>query len=205
MPLPATDTFTDTDGVQIANHGTGWTLLNGGDIQGDLDIQSNSLASDAASQNGIAFWDNDAFNADHYSKATIVAITSASVYIGVTTRCSSPSSTWLFNVHSGNSYIDEWVNGTYTGLASSTDTIVVNDVIRMEAEGTTVRCKVNDVEIMSVTDTSLTTGAAGVGGHSDGATTRLDNWEGGNLGVVAGKSRQINIIQTQLPIRQLRI
>src|SRR3990172_1857706 len=108
MPLPATDAFTDTNGVQITSHGTGWTLLNGGSLQGDMDIQSNSLASDVLNTDVVAFWDNDTFDDDHYSEATIVAITSNPVYIGVTTRCSSPSSAWLFNMHSGNSYIDEW-------------------------------------------------------------------------------------------------
>lgn len=55
--------------------------------------------------------------------------------------------------------------GTATEIAdtnSATDPVGVNDVLRLESNGTTIRALLNDVEVLSVTDSTHTTGKCGV-------------------------------------------
>lgn len=52
--------------------------------------------------------------------------------------------------------------GTTTSLASGTFTISVADVIRIEAQGTTIRIKQNGTQILSASDATVTTGSPGL-------------------------------------------
>jgi len=73
------------------------------------------------------------------------------------------------------------VAGTYTQLgASSTPALSVNDVLRMEAEGTSVRVLVNSAVRMSTTDTSITA-ANRWGIYMFQIDPRLDTWNAGEF------------------------
>ncbi|NIP34094.1 MAG: hypothetical protein GWN18_04040, partial [Thermoplasmata archaeon] len=52
-------------------------------------------------------------------------------------------------------------------------------MIRIEAEGTTIRCKKNGTTVITVTDTSLAHGAPGIGTFFTNPSFRLDDWSGG--------------------------
>ena len=51
MGLPATDSFTDTNGVSLISHSSNWTMNCGA-----FDIQSNELAPNSGSTESAAFW-----------------------------------------------------------------------------------------------------------------------------------------------------
>lgn len=70
------------------------------------------------------------------------------------------------------------VLGTYTA-----GTPALGDVIRIEAQGTTIRVLQNGVERISVTDSTLTSGRVGLCGRQSVNQPALDDWSGGDLGV----------------------
>jgi len=182
MALPATDTFTGTTGTQLTTYSANWTLC-----LGDFDIQSNALSADASGNNG-AGWNADAFNDDQYAEATFAAVFQF-VYLGVAVRCDvgTPDDTFylFYSDSTDGSYLEKIVNGAETQLGNKGATFAVNDVIRIEASGTTITPIKNGGTLNppnAQTDASISSGAAGVSGYDDSAFIRIDNWEGGNLG-----------------------
>lgn len=75
-----------------------------------------------------------------------------------------------------------------TGSSHST-TIAVGDKITIECEGSTIRfgCDnpTSDTERTSTTDTTLTDGRPGCVAFRGSTDIRLDNWEGGKIGITA--------------------
>ena len=56
----------------------------------------------------------------------------------------------------------------------------IGDLVRFEAEGTTLRYYINGILQVSVTDASIASGRAGIVIYS--TTSRLDSWQAGDLG-----------------------
>jgi hypothetical protein len=69
---------------------------------------------------------------------------------------------------------------TWTQLGSSVNHAgSANDILRIEANGTTIRCLVNGVEKISETDTQFAVGFPGIAMFD--ANETMDDWEGGTL------------------------
>lgn len=194
MALPATDAFTGTNGTQLETYSANWTINNGA-----LDIQTNSLAPDSPATNSLAHWNADAFNADQYSQGTVV--TQAGVVIGVAVRVHASAHTgYTLNVEAGNTtYFQKFVGGTETLFDSGTG-VANSSVLRIEASGTTITPLDDGATpaglVASQTDSAIASGSAGVSGYDDGTTTRLDNWEGGNLGGAPAATRRYSLTLT---------
>lgn len=78
----------------------------------------------------------------------------------------------------------KYISGSPTLLGSSlTPDIQANDLLRVEAEGTTIRAFLNGVQMTGSpsTDSSLTTAGSGVGIYLGEASQKLDDWEGNDL------------------------
>jgi hypothetical protein len=176
MALPATDDFTDSDGVQIASHGD-WTVNDG-----DFDIQSNALAPDDYGR-CCAYWNADAFDANQYAEATIIALSDE--YIGVAVRMHASAVTYYgISGNDTDKEIFKRINGAYTAIAVSGNQWSANDVIRLEVNATTLTPMLNgetDTDLGIQTDSAISSGSAGVCGYDDGTGSRIDDWEGGNL------------------------
>lgn len=181
--LPATDNFNGTTGTALATYSASWTVNNGA-----FAIQSNAVGSAAGGAiEGSARWNADTFNNNQYSQGTVLTPT-ALLYIGVTVRVStSGATTWyLYEVSSADRFLYKAVAGTLTELGTTPTGASANDVLRLEANGTTITPKRNgttDTQVGAVTDSAIASGSAGIGGYNTAGTTdtRLDNWEGGNL------------------------
>jgi hypothetical protein len=187
--LPKTETFTAANGTLLTTYDANWLLWDG---SGTFAINTNACYATAAT-NTWASWNGDTFNDAQYVFGTLVALASGQ-YIGLSLRgkptgVSAPDGytlyttadnddTWLFSVGDGsNVSIDTAVGGTWA----------VNDVMRFEAEGSTLRCLRNGGHIASspYTHTDYATGKAGLSGFGGATTSRIDNVELGNLGAVA--------------------
>lgn len=184
MALPATDTFTGSNGTQITAHSGSWTLN-----AGDFDIQSNALAPDSGGNECGAHWNADTFDDDQYAEATYVA-GQALFATGIAVRCHASAATYYgfyIDPFSGtNSYLFKQVAGSWTQIGSNIGNPATSSVIRLEAEGTTLRVIDDGSTIRTSTDSSISSGYAGVAGYGDTTGARIDNWEGGNLaGAVA--------------------
>lgn len=187
MALPATDAFTAASDAALQTYSANWTISAG--------AFQVLAASDVVCPFGWgvesgAFWNADTFAANQYAQGALTGIINASASIGVAVRAASGGnyyglyysasgggSLWLFKVVSG-----AW---SELGAAYGLGTWSVGDVLRLEVEGTTLTPKRNGVLIAAIgtkTDSSLSSGAAGICGYDALSECNLDNWEGGNLG-----------------------
>jgi hypothetical protein len=179
--LPATDSFTTGSDQALTTYSSSWTINQGNFI---VLAASDDCASDDAGDTS-AHWNADSFNADQYAEATISAI-GAARYIGVSVRNAASAATFYSWVgDSGDaSYLSKYVAGSYTDLGSG-NTFSASNVIRLEAEGTTITPYINGSTTGTPgaqTDSAISSGSAGVGGAGGSAyVSRIDDWQGGNL------------------------
>lgn len=174
-----TDAFTNSDGTALATHNASWTVSVGG-----FSVNTNSLYATGAAA-CLAFWNAASFNDDQYSQVVLVAVGGSNRYLGCAVRCDTGSADTAYTAQyrSGAAgFLSKRVAGTPTTLSSTLNTPNVNDVLRLEAEGTTITALVNAAQDEQVTDSAIASGAAGIYGQNTSTLHRLDDWDGGNLG-----------------------
>lgn len=185
MTLPATETFTQTNGTLVKNM-TGWANNSASNGNG-FTVNTNEAYPNTSEGNdnfSCNYWDGDTFDANQYSEIEVTAI-SATVYLGAAVRAYNPGThhynAYYDNVSSADCFYEKYVTGTFTALGNDLNGLSVTDVRRLEAFGTSITWKTNGTTVFSITDSSLTSGSPGIAGYNVGTTSRLDNWEGGNL------------------------
>lgn len=184
--LPATDAFTGSDGTNLTTYSANWTI-NVGNFQ----IFSNALctANTGPTVEGGAFWNADTPATDHYSQATVAAI-SAGAYIGLSVRNGAGGAHTFYDYISDSgdgSYLGKYNATTYTQLGATGAVFTTSLAIRLEANGTGIRPMragaTADIGIQ--TDAALTNTRFGVAGYDTGTGSRIDNLEVGNLTAAA--------------------
>lgn len=186
MTLPATDAFTAASDAALQTYSANWTISAGAfQVLAASDVvcpYSNGVESGA-------FWNADAFAANQYAQGALTGIVDSGSAIGVAVRCTAGGNYYglYYGAGAGGGlYLFKMVGGAWIEIASATVGIwSVGDVIRLEVEGTTLTPKRNGVLIAAIgtkTDSSLSSGAAGLSGYDALSECNLDNWEGGNLG-----------------------
>jgi hypothetical protein len=177
------DNFNRADGAL----GSNWTILVG---TNPYSIISNVAATNGASAENCTIY--NAFTpADNQWAEVTITQTGADAYVGPAVR-GSGTSWYVFYGDTGNRALYRIVSGTPTSLASSATGFAVNDVIRLEVEGTTLRAYVNGVLWTSVTDSSLASGNTGMATWSTSTSGRVDNFTADN--VAADQSVTANLI-----------
>lgn len=205
MALPATEAFTDSDGVQLTTHSASWTLNSG-----DFDILNNRLRVDDAGNEVYiaAHWNADSFNDNQYAEMTSKLQTNNQWhYLGVSVRCAAAANTFYSVVwaddDANRKILSKVVAGSRTAILNAFGSAWSADaVLRLEAEGTTLRVYDDEVqEGGDQTDAAIASGYAGVGGWhwsgGDPENTLYDDWEGGNLAGAAGQP--ISLRSTTVP------
>ena len=191
MTVLFTDSFTRADS---SSTGTGWVLSIGWTDQ--LGILSNqasevNLGNRAGSQYTAITWPND-----HYSKA--LCVTNPAFFWGVKAR--EVTSGTLRNYYSAGQDDNDFGGGITTtrlmkevanvvsSLGTGTAGMAAGKTITCQTQGTTITMFVNGVQDISVTDSSLASGAAGLGAnHSVANVAMFDDFEGGDLNSVTSK------------------
>lgn len=165
------DDFNRADSTDL---GTNWV-----EVSGDWSIASNTLSPGSAGGTIILRAATAMATNDNYAEAKIVA--TAAVSQGVWCRGNANitegyllrnnGTTWDLFLVSGGSFT---VIGTYTAVAA------VNDVVRVQAVGSTIKGFVNGVERISVTNAVVTTGVnVGIRCEST-ASLKWDNFVSGD-------------------------
>lgn len=185
--LPVSDAFTDTNGVTLETHNAGWTVVVGG-----FDIYTNSLRQTADGR-GLARWTGETFSDNQYVEC-VLAVASASSQIGIAARIATNGdvTAYVAQWNDTNIHLAKLVTGTWTQLAIAT-VPAVGSIVRLEPNGTTIRVLDDAVEIMSVTDSAISSGVAGVAGWYNWGS-RLDSWAAGNISA-GGARRRVVIAQ----------
>jgi len=191
--LIASDNF-DRAGPAI---GSNWTQQNTGNA-GDVSIDSSTrivgqFSSQPTDQLPTVVWAGaGTFTDDQYASMalpTAASVTGGTSRAGVTVRSSGNEGTRSYyeavirldSATTPTTELAKWVSGTRTLLHSAAAAWADNDLIELEAEGTTIRLLKNGTALggsFTQTDSSITTGKPGA---SVTAAAYGDNWEGGNL------------------------
>jgi len=195
MALPATDVFTSASDQALTTYSASWTNNSGAfQVVGATDdVMANSSGNECG-----AHWNADSFNNNQYAQAKVTA-RSASGVVGAAVRCHASAATYYgYYTDSGASYLFKMVAGSWTQLGSNAAALAVNDIIRIEANGTTITPKKNGSTTGTPgaqTDSAIASGYAGLSGYGNQTTARVDNFEGGNLAapvtVVFRRSRSL--------------
>jgi len=187
----ATDNFNRTNAVNL---GANWTITGySTDTPG---IISNQVQCRSAGGRNGAWYSATAFTDNHYSQY-VISTAIPTLLNGAGVRMAKTGGNR--NLYAGGSATAEgfggasttprlwkYVNNTVTSLGTGAATLAVGDTIRTEADGTTIRLLVNGSQQVSVTDSSLTTGAPGLWlDHSNTGVALIDNWEGGDITAAA--------------------
>lgn len=181
MSVLASDSFTGSDANPI---GGNWTTVTS---EGALKRVSNtcapaSLSSDSGARNTAATWPND-----QYSQCKVtVSGTDAQSGIGPACRIASAAET-LYRVvinsaGSNNVTLAKIVATAYTQIWTRTASFTNGDLVRLEAQGTTLRVFIAGTQVgTDTTDSSISSGAAGIGYSSASSSASVDDWEGGDF------------------------
>jgi hypothetical protein len=185
MPSVDTDAFTYSDGDLATVSAAKWTKQGPGGIV-DCKIVSNQLtgASGNDSQAAITTWSGSA--TDHYSQATIKAVSSAD-NSGPCVRGTgtSTSSFYLLGVTTNaTTDVFKCVAGSYTSISNTSITWAANDTAYLEVQGTTIISKQNGTTRHNFTNNVIASGKPSWRFGGNGIT--FDDWDGGDFASGAG-------------------
>ncbi len=187
----ASDSF---DRANAATLGANWSNRAGGDTS--YSISTNQLGI-GLNQDTASFWGPTTFAADHFSQIALTGLsgTSAETGLGVCVRCNptnlggGPTQNTYYQAvvntaATNNVSIAKFVGNTYTLLGQRTQAWANGDILRLEAQGTTLRVYRNGVQLgASITDASIATGQPGVAHIATFATGFGNDWSAGDLTV----------------------
>jgi hypothetical protein len=190
VALPATDSFTGTNGTALQTYSSNWGINAGGFV-----INTNAFAPASGGNECGARWTADSFNNDQYAQCVLTAkegTTNFAAGIGVRHAAAGTATYYgYYQDGGGNGFCFKNVAGTWTLLGAAFSSAATSTTLRLEANGTTLTVKHNGASQGTRTDSSITSGAAGVTGYSNSTSMRADDWEGGNLaaaGAIVGST-----------------
>ena len=194
IPLPSwaqvTDNFTGTNGTALPTYSANWGSFASLRIN-DAQIFGNGVNSNGAVPTGDQYkgrtWAND-----HYSQLTVItAITAGDEFWAVIVRADTGGTerTGYFggadiaNLGHARYSIWKWVANVRTQLAThASQTIATNDMVKLSVVGSTLTLNVNSTDILTVSDSAITSGAAGLYLWGDSATTTyMDSFVGADI------------------------
>lgn len=185
MATLASDNFTRADAVTL---GSNWTNKNS-EWPG---IFSNAVDVVNVGTTCLAYWNQFTWPNDQWSQVTAVISSAAStgfaagVRMSLTTRNGYYGGANFSQFGDDNRHLWKYVGDTLTDLGTDGVAVVANDVLYVEIQGTTLKLFVNGVQKISVTDSSIASGPAGLFvSHGTADIAMLDNWSGGDFSTAA--------------------
>ncbi|WP_127584429.1 heparin lyase I family protein [Paenibacillus koleovorans] len=159
--LPYAETFEDNTATDWAPIEGGWSVITDGAVKA---YNAPSTSAMARSIVGNNTWTN--YNAEARVKINAWAA-SGDRSVGLLARYSNPSNYYIlnYNATAGEYRITKQVNGTFTRLATKTGVSLATGsyhTMKAEVSGSTINLYVNGTLQLTATDSSLTSGAAGL-------------------------------------------
>lgn len=187
-PLPhqttITDDFTRADGDTIGN------LLTWTELENDFDTVSNRASLTTTGADSFARADSNLSSDDHYSQITARgnSTAGASAIYPTCRNATGATRTWYMvdnSIGGDASTLYKRVTGTFTAIGSGIAHTFANDtdyLIEVEANGSTITSRIDNVDIDTVTDSAITGNLmCGFGGYRTGGTTSYDGFEAADL------------------------
>lgn len=196
MALPKSETFTNANVASLTLYNANWAVGTG---SGNIGIDSNA-AYPSTSAEHMYRWIGDTFDGNHYSEGTITAIGTTG-YIGPAVRCQSGAQSYYgFYGNSTESFTFKMVTGSWTQLSSTLSGFSVSEVIRCDANGTSVIGKRGGSTVATNTDSALSGGWAGITGFANSTASKIDNMTLDNLSAAAKSDAPESPLRAVIPL-----
>jgi len=176
-----TESFTASNGTAITGVGSSiWTYANGGTDQ--LFVTSNEIRHKINTNLTTIALRAGTFTDNQYAQIKLAKVSVSQSRIGVAVRTSAGNG-YFFYADGGEYFFGKMASYSQTLLRIAGRTFNVNDILRLEVEGTTLRLIQNSSTFWTATDSTLSSGNPGVSGNGLNATdfNAADDWEGGDL------------------------
>lgn len=178
VPAGIADNFDRENGAL----GSNWTA-----VQNPLTILDNEVV--VATNPGAMFWNADAFADNQWSQADITVKVAGYYMVSVIVRASIDNSGTFYFARLCGSCGDvavgkrfEYGQSEFASGGSLGSSVPTTRTLRLEAEGTSLRAYVNESLIVSTSDVSIGSGAAGIQIATSNATdASIGTWSGGDL------------------------
>jgi len=182
------DIFNRTNSASLGSSSEGWSWTEN---NGSWSIGTNAAEVDDNQINNHARAESDLSSDDHYSQAVLLT-TGHSEAIGVLARMATANfSNFYWGRVDFSATPDSWqtysrVSGTYTAIGVNTGVnVVVNDVIRIMTDDSSITRRRNGADQDTVTNTALTGQLrCGIGSWTSMTGARMDDFEAADLAVV---------------------
>lgn len=130
------------------------------------------------------YYSGAAVTADQYSQFKVTALGGTKEW-GPSVRIKTGATLegYFVDTFPGSEGIYKYVAGVASLVQAVTYTCVVNDIVRLEVNGSTLRMKVNGSEVTGSpgTDSDISAAGGGVGVFFVGAPISVDDFDGGDL------------------------
>lgn len=186
MSILASDAFTRANATTL---GANWTQAKG--MSGSLGVESNAadMGNAGAGNRAGSYYSAVAFPNDQYSQALISALCSSEGGITVRSITSGTQRNQYIAGVDPNDFggattfrILKHVANVVTSLGTSATAAAAGQTWYLEAQGTSLVAKQNGTSTITLTDASLTAGAAGLfAAHNVDNVALYDDWVGGDF------------------------
>lgn len=165
-----------TDNFNRAGPALGSNWTNG--INSVVISASTVVVGNTAAAENTAWWSANTFPSDHYSQCVVKADVDGG---GPLVRHQSGATTfYLFADDSTQCHLYESTAGTFVQLgATYANNTAPNDVLKLDATGSTLTPSINGTPLATRSDSSITGGAPGL--HCFDTTMSFDDWLGGPI------------------------
>lgn len=195
MALPATFSFTGTDGTALSATGS-WGAY--GASHNEAQIVTNACRCQAVGTDSANGWTADAPAANQYGKLKLLTLnTNTQRAAGVMVRCATTGGGASLSGYIGmvrgpfgaTTPLEIWkfTSGSQATLTTGTAVVAANDILKVEATGSgTINVYINDVLKLTTTDASspFASGGGGIYVFTDSGATSdsvVDDYEIGNI------------------------
>ena len=181
----ASDNFQRADANPI---GGNWSPLSSGNT---AQIVSDNVRISTVSSPGDSYWNALSWPNDQWSQITLGTIVGTTSFAGCEVRMDTSGTKSAYRLawggaatgSGGTLYLQKQVSGTTTVLQSRSLTANIGDVFTLCAIGSDISAYWNGFLVLAITDTSLTSGAAGFQESSSAAVAdaNITAWSGGSF------------------------
>ena len=189
QPIQQYDVGTGTNANPIAGN---WTPLATSAGYAAAQRSSNTIIGSTAGDICDSYDNSTVWGADQWASVMVKRPASTTSQVGISLRQNTSGAAtayrfyWTYSSGSGGVgtwFIDKLVAGVTTNLATGALTVSDNDVLMAAVVGTNLMFFYNGLQFVAVTDTSISSGAAGFAlmPVTSTANAVLQNWQGGSF------------------------
>ncbi len=184
MALPATDSFTGTEGDTLTVYSSNWTNNNG-----TFSITSSEEAHPSSEGDECGtHWNADTFANDQYAQITVSDQSTDTTLMGCGVRHHASANTF-YGAYADTTTINIFkvVSGTWTQLgAAFSISVSTGDIFKLEVVSTTLELFLDTGGGFSSqgtrSDSAISSGSGGVTGFNTEVEANASDWEAGDIG-----------------------